>query len=389
MISMGSPRKVLILTGDEQAAAAITAVLDKGPLEVDVLRGGIDALVARLETDPPDAVLLDIDPNPEQMLRDLAGLIRQFPAIPFVVLGRELVSDWILATMKAGAKYFQAKSCIDGELLDVLRRVAPESTEARSPGTMITVLSAGGGCGATTLAVNLADQLRLSCGSPSLLVDLDTCYGTVCEYLGLKAQYGLADVLAHTDRIDAQLVGSTVLTHSSGLQVLASPVSSNFTSPAVMNYEQLPWALEVFQQMSRYTVIDAPRVGMNVAQMLAAHSKATLIVFQLNVKDVRVARSMVLALKDRGVSAESLLAVACRTGDKHTMVKLDDARKVIGVPMTDVCTDYRSAVRSMNLAQLLSQSAPRSALCRAVARLAARICQTAESYTASTRGNST
>jgi len=52
------------------------------------------------------------------------------------------------------------------------------------------------------MAVNLANELRLAASEPVLTIDLDTCYGTVSDYLGIEGRYGIADVLSRRKPID-------------------------------------------------------------------------------------------------------------------------------------------------------------------------------------------
>ena len=67
-------------------------------------------------------------------------------------------------------------------------------------GSAVTILSAGGGCGATTLAVNLAAELGAidPSSDPPLVVDLDYHYGAVSTYLAVQGDYGVLDLLNRT-----------------------------------------------------------------------------------------------------------------------------------------------------------------------------------------------
>jgi pilus assembly protein CpaE len=250
--------------------------------------------------------------------------------------------------------------------------------DAQTRGVAVTVLSASGGCGATTLAINLADALHQAGASSALLVDMDNVYGAVSQYLGLKTPYGLADVLDHSDVIDSQLVRSSLHSHTEHLRVLASPAGASFAAPAPLQYDRLDRALEVFKQVSPYTVIDAPRVSMDVAATLAKRSKITLIALQLNVKDVRMVQAMLVALRERGVAAEHILPLANRSQAKNAMVSMEDAQRVLGIPVGRLSNDYRAAIQAMNYGQLLREAAPRSDLTRDIAELARKIYKATE-----------
>ena len=93
------------------------------------------------------------------------------------------------------------------DLPQVLSRLTPANVPMTpGEGTVITVMSASGGCGSTTLAFNLANEIAVSGGQPLLLIDMDWYYGAAAPYLGIEGRYGVAAVLTHEGHIDAHLV---------------------------------------------------------------------------------------------------------------------------------------------------------------------------------------
>ncbi len=97
------------------------------------------------------------------------------------------------------------------------------------------------------------------------------------------------------------------------------------------------------------------------------------MVFQLNVKDLRVAKWFLSAMADRGAAADRLWPVANRAGQKHAMATVADAKKLLGMEVTEVRNDYRAAIQSVNYGMLLSEAAPRSPLTRATEEMARRV----------------
>src|SRR5687767_14993074 len=85
-----------------------------------------------------------------------------------------------------------------------------------------SVFGAGGGCGVTTLAVNVAE--RLARISPSVAVaDLNLEMGDVSVFLNLKPRYTLTDLALNASKLDASYLSTTVPAHPSGVRVLPSP----------------------------------------------------------------------------------------------------------------------------------------------------------------------
>ncbi len=236
------------------------------------------------------------------------------------------------------------------------------------------MLSAGGGCGATTLAIGIADVLARRAGEPAILIDMDTALGAVGSYLGLESPYGLADVLKHSGKIDVQLVLSTAVAHGDSLRVLLSPATANFAAPAALELRNLETVLNVCQQASPFTVIDAPRVQMELAATLARQSLLTLVILQQNVKDIRTARTILLGLADRGVPWTTMLPVVNRWRKRTPMVSFQDTQKALGVStVLQVANDFKSALRSMNYGQPVAQAAGNSKLTKHLRELAAEV----------------
>jgi Flp pilus assembly CpaE family ATPase len=156
--------------------------------------------------------------------------------------------------------------------------------------------------------------------------------------------------------------------------VLLSPVSINFPKPLALRYEYLGDALEACKQSYAFTVIDAPRLTMEVAATVAGASRLVLVALQLTVKDIQIARFMMEALAGYGIPEDRVLAVINRYHRKGSPIRLDEARRALGTPQVRcVDNDFRSAVQAINFGQPLAQTAPTSALRRAIRELAAEI----------------
>ena len=300
---------ILLVTTDPETESAVASTLESDrQFAATSVCPDLQNLEVQLKRDPAHGVLIDVDSQPHRILSELGPIITRFPDARFMVLSSMQSNDLMLKAMQIGVRHFLLKQSIASDLSGDLRRLMPKgSAGASKPGAVITVLSAGGGCGATTLAVNWANELHLQRSESVLLVDLDVAYGAVSNCLGLEGQYGVGDVLANRDRIDAQLILTTAVPYSESFDVLISPASTP-------NNESMPWqqdalrtAVEACTEAYRYTVIDAPRVSADIAATLAHMSDLTLIVMQLNVKDLLTARKLMTSIVSRGVPQERIV----------------------------------------------------------------------------------
>lgn len=364
---------VLLLTQDVQTQAAVAAPLgDGGEFSLQTFER-FDEFLACLKLTPSAISLVDIDPDPSGILQRVDHTLREFPDARFIALSSEMHNDWLLAAMKAGTRYFLAKKNISSGLGGVLDEVLARELKLHH-GHVVTVLSAGGGCGTTTIAINLAQELRLATSKGVLLVDMDTCYGGASQYLGLTGPFGLADVLSHPGGVDRHLIKSTAVDGPEGLHMLLSPAVTTSTVSWDLQADRLDVILGVLKQVDPYVVIDAPRVSADAAAVLARHSRATLIVFQSNVKDVRVLKTMLTSLSERGIPRNLLLLTVSRVGSKRAYMDTADVKQAVGdLPMVEICNDYRAASEGLNSGQFLARRAHRSPLRKDIELLARRI----------------
>jgi pilus assembly protein CpaE len=336
----------------------------------------LEELAVELDRHGATAVIVDIDAHPEDMLADLEPIVGRYGGTRFVVVATEQRTDWMLEAMQAGARHFLPKSAVSADLRGVLDRLVPLSVTDNGfdPRGVVTVLSAGGGTGSTTVAVNLAQELHELSSVPTLLVDLDCRHGGAAGYLGATHQYGIADILADADRIDAHLVRSTAIAVRDHLHMLVSPATVNMDRPQELDWSHLRSAIRSIRQAYAYTVIDAPHMGMDAAADLAKSSAVTFLVFQMNVDDIRIARAMLTALVERGASPDRILPLANRCRPRRDMITVAEAKKSLDIErMSMLSNDYKHAVASLNYGQTLAQIAPRSSLRREIKQLAALV----------------
>jgi len=369
---MAVQQEILLMTRQADLGQIARTALDAD--KAFMLKGSCTDLIALttlLDRQRAAAVLVDIDPDPAGILEAMAPLMARFAETRFLVVSSEFRNDLMLEAMRNGARDFLVKSTLASDLVKALRRVVPLTATAAPPeGTLISIFSAGGGCGATTLAINLANETGLAGGRPVLLIDLDWYYGATVPYLGIDSKYGLSDVLSHNSHIDAELVRSTAVAYSDAIHVMLSPVSTGLSRAGFIRWRQLIPVLKVCQAAYPCTIIDAPRVPAHLAAAMAGVSKAVLIVFQLTVKDIHTVRSIRAAMVERGVPVGRIIPVVSRY-TKRSQITLEEARTALdGSRLIVLSNDYATAIKSVNYGKPLAQTAPSTALRREIRQLA-------------------
>jgi pilus assembly protein CpaE len=192
--------------------------------------------------------------------------------------------------MLAGARAFIAEPFTQVNLLSTLRRVRDlearrsksqslepvQVTEAVSPLRTFTVFSPRGGVGCSTLATNLAIEIRAESGESVLLVDGKLFFGHIDVMLNIRARNTIADLVPHANLLDPGLIGDVVVKHASGIDVLLSP--NDVQVAQGMRAEDLYNIINGIKKAYGYVVIDAgSALTENTVTMMDAADRILLV----------------------------------------------------------------------------------------------------------------
>lgn len=229
--------KFSFIANDESARQNLEAAL-KATGRATLAGRGLSLPLALLSNDPqlkqlqaqaPEAVIIDSPEDRPEAALDLVSWIRsQMPIATIMVVGPMDPPQRIVQAMRAGANEYLEQPLKAAALEEALTHCAASRSPDQRPGTrgkVFAVLGARGGCGATTVAVNLALSLHSQRReSDPAVVLLDAApLGHAALHLNLKPQFTLADLLAHAQRLDAAMLTSLMQRHASGLELLAGP----------------------------------------------------------------------------------------------------------------------------------------------------------------------
>jgi pilus assembly protein CpaE len=166
---------------------------------------------------------LDVTADPERALKCLADLLAINSAIPVIAMLSGDDSNLILRCLRQGATEFLAQPFTQEQLDAAMAKIArlnPASVTKRAK--VYLIVPAKGGCGATTIATNLAWQWKRLGAKRVLLADLDPFAGTLSFLLKIKATFSFLDVLHRSGDIDEDL-WKAMVTPQNGVDVLLSP----------------------------------------------------------------------------------------------------------------------------------------------------------------------
>lgn len=177
-----------------------------------------------LATHRPTLCFLDMVSDQDRAMNLITELLAVNSELAIVALLPSNDPDFILRCLRRGAIEFLQQPFTDDQLQPVVERITKHRSQASvsSDARIYCVMPAKGACGASTIAFNLAYQIRKRNTSRVLLADLDPLTGTTAFLVKMKAQYSFLDVLSHSHHLDNDLWKSLVPTVQ-GVDVLLSP----------------------------------------------------------------------------------------------------------------------------------------------------------------------
>ena len=175
-----------------------------------------------LTSETPNLCLLEIGEPREPGLALIPDLLRLDAKLPIIVVLPSNDPELVLRSLRQGASDFLIPPFTSEQVEGALQKIARlQPNRAVNAGKVYCIMPAKGGCGASTIASNLAYQMRRG-EKRILLADLDPLAGTLSFLLKIKSSYSFMDALARSHDIDGDLWKS-IVTSRQGVDVLLSP----------------------------------------------------------------------------------------------------------------------------------------------------------------------
>jgi len=335
--------------------------------------------VARLLADDPAELLVVIGPNVSsgEALRFTEALRPVRPAAGVVLIRSQLDVTVLTEALRAGVREVVpygdqsslAAACrrsLDVSR-DLLARAMPEPAAASGrDGRIVTVFAAKGGCGKTTLAINLAVSLAKD-GRRVCLVDLDLAFGDVAISVQVNPARTIIDAVRMAGHVDTTGAASLLTRYRPGLDLLLAPVTPG-------DAEKIPpplvrELLTVLRGMYDHVVVDTP----------AQFSEHVLIAMDASAHHVLLTTPDVPALKNLRVTLDTfdmlsypadIRSIVLNRSDAKVGLTTEDVTRVVRGPIAVHVPSSREVPVSINKGTPIVLDNPAHPVSQAIARFA-------------------
>lgn len=369
----------------------MTAIVDLDATIAETLRStlgsdavvlpSMDALERHLETQlGEDTVVVGPTVDLRSALELATSMRVARPSLGVVLVRRRVNASVLGDALRAGVRDIVEERDLSGvndavrrshDIARALREQVPgvgRPDEERTSGLLVTVFSAKGGCGKTTLSTNLAAALADGGRHNVCLVDLDLAFGDVAIALQLFPAHTIADALPVAETLDAAALEALLTPHSPGLTTLTAPLEPG--TAAQIPASMVARILALLKDSFDYVVVDTPPAFDD--QVLAAFDASDVIAL--------IATLDIPALKNLKLTIETLELlnyprekwhVVLNRADSKVGLALGEVEKTLKVPVTAQIPSSRDVPASINRGVPIVLDDPRHPVTLAVKEFAA------------------
>ncbi len=229
---------------------------------------------------------------------------------------------------------------------DLSAKLAGHVTSGQAnEGKVITVFSAKGGVGKTTLSTNLATHLASS-GLRTLLIDLDLAFGDVAISLQLLPTSSVHDAVVMSGHLDEQGLKSLVTHHgASGLDVVAAPPDPSDADRIPVNV--VTELIRVARGYYDYIIVDTPPSFTEGVLAACDVSNLLVLIATLDIPAVKNLRIALDTLDMLGNPRDSRVIVLNRA-DAKVGLRAEDVVSAIKQPIAVSIPNSTNVPASIN-----------------------------------------
>lgn len=324
--------RVLLVVAPSTSVSIADATM-RGSHAMTVDSGGVAALSpAMTGLQSCDVVVVEIDPARTDQLAAFERFARNEAAfVPVIAAVRDLSVSATRLVMRAGATDVVRLPFSAAEVTTITAaerpalRVVPAAVPVQR-GKIVAFVGALGGCGTTALTTQAG--IIWAATARVCLIDLDLQFGNAALYLDLPSGLGVGDILEAGTRLDAELLRTIAQTHSSGLNIIASPPElmplDTLTAEAVDR--MLTLATHAFD----IVLVDLPSAWTTWSMRVVEMADVSLMVTSLSVPGIHQARRQSEIIAVNGFSDRLQVVVNRVVHPMFGKVDLTETQSLLG-----------------------------------------------------------
>lgn len=319
----------------------------------------------------PHVILMDINMPDMDGITATEIIANSVPESPVIMMSVQGEQDYLRRSMLAGAREFLTKPFSADELVNAIRHVnelekvkraryiqsapaaaptgasQPQARQDATRGQIISFFSPKGGVGRTTISTNLAVALFQSTEKPVVLVDGSLPFGDIAVILNMSPKAKtIADLVGSFDALDADILESVLVPHSTGIKVLLAP--PNPEAAELITAANMKKVLELLRERYAFVIVDTWPSFQEVVLAMLDTADVILTLMTLEITSLKNVRVFLEIAEKLGYDEKKVQLVANRN-DSSGGIKASDVEASLGrrIPHT-IVSDGRALVLAVN-----------------------------------------
>ena len=268
---------------------------------------------------------------PMSAIRELMGVYRiSRPSLGIILIRRRIDVATMNEAIQLGVREVVATDDSEGFIAACRRSMEisqklqisnnPNSLLTAHAGKTILVFSAKGGCGKTTLSVNLAQALALDPDTSVCIVDFDLQFGDVAVALQVEPTKNISNIL-NVNNIDQLSLKSVLQSRDTNFDLLLAP--NNPADVERINSALAAAVINNLKLMYDYIVIDSPPAFTDVILKSFDLADAYLLLTTLDMPAIKNLRVSLQTLHALGLPEKFGFIVLNRSNSKAGLTAED------------------------------------------------------------------
>ncbi len=375
---MAKPIEVMLVDQDEDVRFGISRILAHSDASLAAEESFGTAAVSLALEAKPDVICCGLEEPLVRPLQTIEAILNVLPSTPIIVYSSQSDIEVARKAMLVGAREFLVRpfsaEAFDSATRAVLgweeqrrMRLSGSTAHLGARATIVSVFSAKGGVGKTTVSTNLAAALAAEGDQSVALVDADTSFGDVLVALDLNASVDITELVAAMRTDPQPSLDDYLVTHSSGVRVLAAP--RHPFDWETIDADQFRAVVELLGRSHDYVVLDLTAAANPLT--MAALDMSSLVFWILS-PDVYTLRDNIVGIelmREVGLPSEKIRFIVNHALPTDELPR-DSIEGAMGAPIYWEIPHDRSLHRHNQLGQTVEQHRKRGPAARSIVDLA-------------------
>jgi pilus assembly protein CpaE len=366
--------KVSVLNGSQSPDPVLQETL-RSLENLRLLRGAEDpeTFLTLHQAKPPDLVLVEL--NGKGMIPGwLEPLIERLPRSEVLVCSPNRDPDFLIQVTKLRSSGFIPLPLNREDFLATLKRLRiNEGNSGAGQCQILAVTGTRGGVGTTSAATNLAVALAEFLNGGVILVDLARPFPQVGQFLDLKGDHTIMDLVESASSLDPVFIQKVVQKHQSGLEVLAGHPSYQLHAQTFADFPSLDKICAALRSAYDWVVVDLGAWLDKTYIRMLQEADQVLLLTELTVPDLQNLKFLKAMWRDWNID-DSKVKILVNHYVKHSSLVLKDLENFCyQTAFATLPHDYPALLEAINQGMALGELSPRSRLWRSLKDVAATL----------------